>query len=144
MQDTSRGPRLTVDTVIVKNDNVILIKRKYPPFEGVYALIGGHVETGENVYNAAKREAREETGLEIGIDKMIGVYSNPDRDPREHVVTIAFTAYPIGDIRLRASDEGSIAWFDLNTLPVLAFDHSDIIRDAKVKCGFASPYFHNT
>ena len=85
-------PLLTVDAVILVNNrrNLVLIRRKNPPFQGELALPGGFVDVGETVEEACIREAYEETNININIIKLIGVFSDPRRDPRGHNVTIAF------------------------------------------------------
>ncbi|WP_297092509.1 NUDIX hydrolase [Thermococcus sp.] len=122
---------LTVDIVIIHNNGVVLIKRKHEPFKGHYALPGGFVEYGEAVEDAARREAREETGLDVRLIKLVGIYSDPKRDPRGHTVTAAFLA--IGSGELRAGDDAG----EVHVVPVeealklpLAFDHGKILRDA--------------
>ncbi|MHC1636891.1 MAG: NUDIX domain-containing protein [Candidatus Nezhaarchaeales archaeon] len=120
-------PALAVDAVIIrKNGNIILVKRR-PPYEGHWALPGGFVEYGETVEDAVKREVKEETGLDVEIKGLIGVYSKPDRDPRGHVVSIAYLVTEIGG-ELRGSEETDIGEFSV--IPdKLAFDHNDILRD---------------
>ncbi|RLI30286.1 NUDIX hydrolase, partial [Candidatus Bathyarchaeota archaeon] len=88
-----RLPRIAVDVVIVRKDgSIVLIKRKNEPFKDHWAIPGGFVEYGERVEEAAIREAKEETGLEIRIKKLVGVYSDPNRDPRGHVISITYLA----------------------------------------------------
>ena len=123
-------PRLTVDCVVFAGDAVVLIKRKYEPFKGAYALPGGFVEAGETVEQACARELKEETGLTATNQRLVGVYSDPGRDPRCHTVTVAFIAdAEISD--LKAGDDASSAELlsDWRELPV-AFDHEQIVRDA--------------
>lgn len=109
-----------------------MIRRSNPPFEGFYALPGGFVEVGETVEEAAQREAKEETGLEIILLKLVGVYSKPDRDPRGHVVSISYLAEGRGEL-VAGSDARSAEVFDPEDLPPLAFDHATIIRDGLAK-----------
>ena len=122
-------PLLAVDAVILFQDGIVLIKRDRPPFAGSYALPGGFVEVGETVEAATVREAREETGLAIDLLGLVGVYSNPARDPRGHVVSAAFLARGRGEL-LAGSDARSAQVFPLQSLPPLAFDHDKIISDA--------------
>ncbi|MCX6680106.1 MAG: NUDIX hydrolase [Methanothrix sp.] len=122
-------PLLAVDAVILFQDGIVLIKRDNPPFAGSYALPGGFVEVGETVEAAASREAREETGLVIELQGLVGIYSNPARDPRGHVVSAAFLARGSG-VLLAGSDARFAKVFPLESLPPLAFDHDEIIRDA--------------
>ncbi len=110
----------------------MLIRRKNNPFKGSWALPGGFVEYGETVESAVKREIKEETGLEIDLNGIVGVYSNPDRDPRGHVVTICYKAIKTGG-QLKANTDVSevicIRRKDLSSYQ-LAFDHEKIIKDA--------------
>jgi 8-oxo-dGTP diphosphatase len=122
-------PLLAVDAVILLAGGIVLIKRDNPPFAGSYALPGGFVEVGETVEAAVAREACEETGLVIELQGLVGIYSNPARDPRGHVVSAAFLAKGSG-VLLAGSDARSAKVFPLESLPPLAFDHDEIIRDA--------------
>jgi 8-oxo-dGTP diphosphatase len=124
-----RTPLLTVDAVIFFQEGIVLIRRENPPFQGCYALPGGFVEVGETVEEAVQREAKEETGLEIEPLGLIGIYSDPGRDPRGHVVSAAFLAKGRGDL-VSGSDARSAEVFLLQSLPPLAFDHDKIIGDA--------------
>jgi 8-oxo-dGTP diphosphatase len=132
MNDMKRilTPLLAVDAVIFFQEGIVLIKRDRPPFEGSYALPGGFVEIGETVEAAVVREAREETGLAIELLGLVGIYSNPARDPRGHVVSAAFLARGSGDLSA-GSDARSAQVFPLQSLPSLAFDHDKIISDAR-------------
>ncbi len=123
---------LAADALILFDGGIVLIRRENPPYQGYYALPGGFVEVGETVEEAAKREAKEETGLEITLLKLVGVYSKPDRDPRGHVVSICYLAQGRGDL-LAGSDARSAEVFDPEDLPPLAFDHAQIIRDGLEK-----------
>jgi 8-oxo-dGTP diphosphatase len=122
-------PLLAVDAVILFQDGIVLIKRDNPPFAGSYALPGGFVEVGETVEAAASREACEETGLAIELLGLVGIYSNPARDPRGHVVSAAFLARGRGEL-VSGSDARSAEVFSFQDLPALAFDHDLIFRDA--------------
>lgn len=128
-----RNPALTVDAVVVKNKKILLIKRKQEPYRGHYALPGGFVEYGETVEAALRREVLEETGLAVKIQSLVGVYSNPHRDPRGHVVSVAFTAGIIGGTLTAGSDAIDAMLWDIAELPPLAFDHAQIISDALVR-----------
>jgi len=125
-----KNPALAVDGVIIKNHIIVLVKRSKPPFQGQYALPGGFVEYGETVESALIREIAEETGLKVKIKSLIGVYSDPNRDPRGHIISIAFRAHIIGGEVLSGSDASEVRFFDIRNLPRLAFDHEKIIRDA--------------
>jgi 8-oxo-dGTP diphosphatase len=125
-----KNPVLTVDGVIIKNHSIVLVKRSKPPFEGQYALPGGFVEYGETVELALIREIVEETGLKVKIKNLIGVYSDPNRDPRGHIISLAFRAQIIGGELSSGSDASEVRLFDIRNLPRLAFDHEKIIQDA--------------
>ncbi len=123
-------PLLAVDALIIYEGKIVLIKRKNPPYQGHFALPGGFVEIGETVEAAVVREAKEETGLDIEILKLLGVYSEPSRDPRGHVVSICYLARGSGTLK-PDSDAIDLRLFDLNEIPELAFDHNKIIKNAK-------------
>jgi 8-oxo-dGTP diphosphatase len=131
MEDKRRivTPLLAVDAVILFEGGIVLIKRDNPPFAGCYALPGGFVEVGETVEAAAARESREETGLVIELLGLVGIYSNPARDPRGHVVSAAFLGQGRGELQA-GSDARTAQVFSLMNLPPLAFDHDQIISDA--------------
>jgi 8-oxo-dGTP diphosphatase len=128
-----RNPALTVDAVIVKNKKIVLIKRKREPYRGQYALPGGFVEYGETVEAALRREVLEETGLVVKIKLLVGIYSDPDRDPRGHVVSVAFASDIVGGTLTAGSDASDAMLWDLADLPPLAFDHAQIISDSLVR-----------
>jgi 8-oxo-dGTP diphosphatase len=123
-------PRLAVDIIIeYPNGEFVMIKRKYEPFKGRWAIPGGAVEIGETVEEAAIREAREETGLEVKLVSLGGVYSKPDRDPRGHVVSIVYRARPIGGSLKPDTDAAeAMRVRSIENLP-LAFDHEEILAD---------------
>jgi 8-oxo-dGTP diphosphatase len=121
--------RLTVDAVILEQGGVYLIKRKNDPFKGMWALPGGFVEYGETVEHAVEREVKEETGLHVKITNLVGVFSDPKRDPRGHTVSVVFLAEPHG-MPKAGSDAKDIKRFALSQLPHLAFDHEKIIHEA--------------
>lgn len=127
-----RSPALTVDAVVTKDDSIVLIKRKNDPFKGKWALPGGFVEYGETIENAVLREAKEETGLDVGIEKLLGVYSDPNRDPRGHTVSVCFLCRIVGGALKADTDSADVREFKLSELPDLAFDHERIIGDAMV------------
>lgn len=121
-------PLLTVDALIIYEEKLVLIKRKNPPYEDMFALPGGFVEIGETVEEAVIREAKEETSLDIEIIRLLGVYSDPKRDPRGHTVSICFIAAGYGDLKA-GDDAESVNLVDIYNLPELAFDHKKIIED---------------
>jgi len=125
-----KTPFLTVDALILYEGKLVLIRRLNPPFENEFALPGGFVEVGETVEAATVREAKEETGLDIELIKLLGVYSEPSRDPRGHTVTVCFLAKGLGKLKA-GSDAKDIRLFGLNEIPKLAFDHNIIVENAK-------------
>ncbi len=127
-----RNPGLTTDIFIYNDKNeFILIKRKNDPYKNFWALPGGFVDYGECVEDAAIREAKEETSIDVRLEKLIGVYSKPDRDPRGHTVSIAFTAKGNMDDRNADDDAADIGIFTKEKLDKinLAFDHEEIINE---------------
>ena len=127
-----KTPFLTVDIVIfLDGDKIVLIKRANPPFEGLYALPGGFVEYGEKVEDAAVREAKEETGLAVKLQDIIGIYSELGRDPRGHVASIVYLAEVVGGHLNASTDAEEAIKFRFDEIPEnLAFDHKDILEDA--------------
>ncbi|MBI4854765.1 MAG: NUDIX hydrolase [Acidobacteria bacterium] len=131
-------PSVTVDTIIFalaeEEIKILLIKRKYPPFAGKWAIPGGFVEVGEALSTAACRELEEETGLKNVTLTQFYTYGDPGRDPRGHTITITyhtFLAKLPGDLA-GADDADDAKWFPINALPELAFDH-DVVLDAAIK-----------
>jgi 8-oxo-dGTP diphosphatase len=121
-------PRLAVDIIIQYKEGIVIIERKYDP-KG-FAIPGGFVEYGETVEQAAIREAKEETNLDIKLVRQFHTYSDPKRDPRHHTVSVVFIAKASGD--LKAGDDAKQAHiFLLNNIPNLCFDHNQIIEDFK-------------
>jgi 8-oxo-dGTP diphosphatase len=126
-----KTPLLTVDCVVFdRAGRLLLIKRGHPPFKGKYALPGGFVDVGETVEAAALRELQEETGIQGVIVRLIGIYSNPKRDPRGHTASAAFLVRP-KSTRVQGGDDAASAAFmaDWREL-TLAFDHNVIVADA--------------
>jgi len=122
-------PKLMVDVVIPSEAGVVLVRRGSEPFEGQWALPGGFVEVGETVHEAAVREASEETGLAVEVSRLVGVYSDPDRDPRGHNVSVAFLVRVLGGQMQAFSDAVEVEALDPASVG-LAFDHLRIIADA--------------
>lgn len=119
-----------MDAVIIRGKQVLLVKRKFEPFKGMWVVPGGFVEEGETVEEAARREALEETGVKVKLVKLVGVYSDPKRDPRGNI-SVAFIAKPLsgklkGDVEVE-----DVKWFNLDELPPLGFDHAKMIDDAR-------------
>ena len=122
-----RNPFPTVDIIIEVDEGIVLIKRKNPPHG--WALPGGFVDYGESLEASAVREAKEETSLDITLVSELGAYSEPDRDPRMHTITVVFIAKAQGEPRA-ADDAAEVGVFRQDTLPEkLAFDHGRILRD---------------
>ncbi|HMA67756.1 MAG TPA: NUDIX hydrolase [Desulfosalsimonadaceae bacterium] len=123
----TKTPLLTVDTIIAVKEKIVLIERKNPPYG--WALPGGFADYGESLEAAAKREAKEETSLEIQLIEQFHTYSAPDRDPRHHTVSTVFLARAEGPARA-ADDAANAGLFDRQSLPeTMAFDHRTILTD---------------
>lgn len=128
-----KTPALTTDCVIRDSETrVLLIRRKNEPFKGAYALPGGFVDIGETMEVACRREVLEETGLEVSELTLVGVYSDPSRDPRGHTVSIAYTTLLPQAPRPKAgSDAEAAEWVADWRKRKLAFDHAQLIADAE-------------
>lgn len=123
-------PKLTVDVVLpMEGGGVVLIKRKNEPFVGRWALPGGFVDVGETVEDAAVREMREETGLDVELVRLVGVYSEPTRDPRGHNVSVVFLARLVGGRLAADTDADEVEVLDPESVE-LAFDHARVVSDA--------------
>jgi 8-oxo-dGTP diphosphatase len=132
-----RTPYLAVDGVVrlwegEKFKGIVLIERRYEPLG--YALPGGFVEVGETVEEAVLREVKEETGLDAQIVKLLGVYSEPNRDPRFHVVSVVFVLDAYGEPK-GGDDAKKALVFPIEDLPFdkIVFDHAKILKDY-LKC----------
>ncbi len=122
-----KNPLPTIDVIVDVNGRIVLVKRKNPPHG--WALPGGFINYGESAEDAAIREIREETGLEITGLNQFHCYSNSDRDPRFHTLTVVFTAKSTGT-PVAGDDASGIGLFDMDNLPLpLAFDHENILND---------------
>ena len=127
-------PRTTVDSIIDLGGLIVLIKRKNPPFKDYWAIPGGFIELGETVETAVIREAKEETGLDIIIDKVFAIYSDPERDPRGHTISIVYICKNVSNIKehLKADTDAKevriFNYIEVSNL-ILAFDHSKILND---------------
>ena len=125
------NPKPTVDIVIYERERgLVLVDRKNPPYGN--ALPGGFIGLGESAEQAAVREAFEETNLRVKLTGLLGVYSAPDRDPRQHTISIVFIAEPLNPDQLRAGDDAAkVAFYSMEALPALVFDHAQILADFK-------------
>ena len=126
---------VTVDNVILcKKESkfrLVLVKRKNEPFKDKWALPGGFVEQDEDLPEAAKRELQEETGLVVEKNEQVGTFGKPGRDPRGRTISIVYLSLIHGEDQLHADDDAAeAAWFDIDNLPELAFDHSEIVKTA--------------
>ncbi len=127
-----KTPALSADCVVVDaRHRVLLVRRKYPPFKGQYALPGGFVEIGETVESACRRELLEETGVKAGKLQLLGVYSDPGRDPRGHTCTVTFLTRIRSTTATAGDDAAAAEWIEKWPIADLAFDHAQALADAK-------------
>ncbi len=129
------GPALTVDGVLVEDGMILLVERGREPFKGLMALPGGFVDNGETVEAAVMREMREETDLETEAERLLGVYSDPERDPRGHTVSVVFELRHVSGRPVGGDDAAAAGWYPLDELPELAFDHRRIIEECVLRPG---------
>jgi 8-oxo-dGTP diphosphatase len=131
-------PALTVDIVVATREaspRVLLIQRKNEPFAGSWALPGGFVDEGERLGDAARRELREETGIDAEDMEQLYTSGNPGRDPRGWTVSVVYLIQT-DPARLKpqaADDAAAVGWYPLNELPVLAFDHEMLLARARAR-----------
>jgi len=122
-----KNPVPTVDIIIEVEGGIVLIDRKNPPHG--WAIPGGFVDYGETVETAAIREAKEETGLDVTLTHLLGVYSDPSRDPRQHTISTVFVGTSDGQ-PVAADDAADAGVFTAKNLPDdIVFDHRDILED---------------
>jgi len=121
-----RNPFPTVDIIIEIDSKIVLIERRNTPLG--WALPGGFVDEGESLEQAAIREAKEETGLDVELTDLLYVYSNPYRDPRHHTMSTVFIANATG-APCAGDDAKNAGLFSSKDMPPLAFDHAEIIAD---------------
>ena len=136
MEYTYKYPRpaVTADCVVITKEaepKVLLIQRGIDPYKGCWAFPGGFMNMDETTEQCAIRELEEETGLKISNLHQIGAYSKVDRDPRGRTITVAYLAIVDSPLDVKGQDDAAnAAWYPINALPTLAFDHADIMADA--------------
>lgn len=127
-------PAVTADCVVFSNDSdglsVLLIERANDPFKGCWAFSGGFMDMEENAEDCAKRELKEETGMEVRSLEYLGTFSEVNRDPRGRTITIAYYAVVEKTDVIGADDASQAKWFPIDSIPSLAFDHEEILRAA--------------
>ena len=122
---------VAADALLVEGNKVLLIRRGKEPFLGKWAIPGGFLEENETLEQCCVREAKEETGLEVRIEGLLGVFSEPGRDPRG-TVGVVFLCKRIGVGEAKGGDDAEEAkWFQLDSLPEMAFDHGKILETQK-------------
>ena len=138
MEDHHKNPTPTVDIIIENDSRILLVKRKNEPFRDQLVLPGGFVNEGETVEDAAKREAREETSLGVDLIEILGVYSDPTRDPRGHIMSTVFIARgsqnrSLENNAVAGDDAAEIEWINIEEIgnKKLGFDHQRIVLDYK-------------
>jgi 8-oxo-dGTP diphosphatase len=117
------------DMILVENGKILLVKRGREPFLGEWAIPGGRIEDGETAEECARREMKEETGLDVEILRLTGIYSDPKRDPRG-IIAAAYLVRRIGGTVKGGDDAAEAKWFELGKLPGLCADHPLIVADA--------------
>ncbi len=124
---TYRNPYPTADIIIERPEGIVFVERRNPPYG--YALPGGFIEYGESAEAAAIREAKEETGLDVTLTRLLGVYSDPKRDPRHHTLSVVYVGRADGEPKA-GDDAKSLIIANPETPPEpLAFDHAKIVAD---------------
>lgn len=127
-------PAVTADSVVFCNGSdglsVLLIERANDPFKGCWAFPGGFMDMEENAEDCAKRELKEETGMEVRSLEYLGTFSEVNRDPRGRTITIAYYAVVEKSDVIGADDASQAKWFPIDSIPSLAFDHEEILRAA--------------
>jgi 8-oxo-dGTP diphosphatase len=128
-----RNPTPTADIILQRDSKILMVRRKKDPFKGQLALPGGFINEGETAEEAARREAIEETSLEVEPIEILGVYSDPKRDPRKHIMSTVFVGIIVGGSDKAGDDAESIEWVELGNIEKqeIAFDHAQILRDYK-------------
>lgn len=126
-----KQPGIAADSVLFDSkDRLLLVRRKFPPFQGHYALPGGFIEVGETTEEAALRELKEETGIDGAILRLVGVYSDPKRDPRRHVISIVYLVRAPDSVPKAGDDAAEAEFVGDWRNQRLAFDHDKVVADA--------------
>ncbi len=127
-------PAVTADMIVLTDEpepKILLIQRGDEPFKGCWAFPGGFMNMDETTEQCARRELKEETGLDIEEVQQVGAYSTVDRDPRGRTITVAYITHVPQILPVTGLDDAAEAkWWPINALPPLAFDHAQILRDA--------------
>jgi len=130
-------PAVTADMIVLTEEpepKILLIQRGGEPFKGCWAFPGGFMDMDETTEQCARRELKEETGLEVGEITQVGAYSKVDRDPRGRTITVAYITRIPEPLSVKGLDDAAQAkWWPINSLPPLAFDHADILSDALIR-----------
>jgi 8-oxo-dGTP diphosphatase len=129
-----KNPTPTTDVIITREEEILVVKRKRNPFKDELAIPGGFVNQNETVEQAAVREIMEETALPIRLKEILGVYSDPKRDPRKHIITTVFIGEIIGNKKIEpvaGDDASAIKWISIGSISdfKFAFDHKRILND---------------
>ncbi len=129
-------PSVTVDVVVVTREprrRVLLIRRKSDPYAGAWAVPGGFIDMDESLDEAAARELREETGVEVTQLQQLHTFGDPKRDPRGRTISVAYLAeVDPAQVKPQAADDAAeVGWHDLEAPPPLAFDHDKILARAR-------------
>lgn len=117
------------DGVIIRDNKILLIRRAVEPGKGEWAVPGGRIDKDEDAVQCLKREMKEETNLDVAPVALIGIYSDPGRDPRG-VIAAAYLCKVAGGTLKHGDDAGDAQWFGLDSLPRLWADHGKIVTDA--------------
>ena len=138
-------PSVTVDLVVVTGEaqpRVLLIRRKHEPFAGRWAIPGGFIEMDETLEASARRELREETGLDVADLEQLHAFGDPERDPRGRTIAVAYLArVDAAKVKPQAADDAAdVGWHRLDRLPGLAFDHAKILACARQRVRRKSPH----
>ena len=127
------NPDSTVDVILQRDSHILLIKRMKDPFKDHFALPGGFINIGERAEDAMRREAKEETSLEIEPIDILGVYSDPQRDPRKHTISVVFVGRILQGEAKPGDDSIDVEWVHIDEIKnkKLGFDHNQILSDYK-------------